>query len=221
VNDLPEAPAESRPRLRGVSHLWAAIAAAVGGAALIAGAPTSEAAVAVTIYAAGLTAQFAVSAVYHRVRWSSPRARARMRHLDHAAIFLCIAATYTPFALLVLDGWSGTALLIAVWVGATLGVARQVAWPAAPRWVTVASYLVLGWLAVLITPEMARALGWTLLALLVSGVLYSAGAVIYARRRPDPWPSIFGYHEIFHALVIAAAAVQFAVIAAAVLPRAG
>jgi hemolysin III len=207
-----------RPRLRGISHLIAAFVAGCAGVVLVAGAPTTKAAVAAAIYAAGLTLQFATSAVYHRVWWRTARARVWMRHADHAAIFLCIAATYTPFALLVLHGWPGVAILVAAWLGAAAGVVRELAWPGAPRWLAVAAYVALGWLAIPTAPWMIGALGWKALAVLGGGVLYTAGALVYAAQRPDPAPAIFGYHEVFHALVVGAAALMFGVIAFAVVP---
>jgi hemolysin III len=211
---------EQRPRLRGISHLLAAFVAGAAGIFLVAGAPTVRAGVAAGIYAFGLTLQFATSAIYHRVWWRSARARACMRHADHAAIFVCIAATYTPFALLVLDGWLGVAILVAAWAGATAGVLRELAWPGAPRWIAVGAYLMLGWLAIPAAPWLIDELGWRLVPVLCGGLLYTAGAVVYARRRPDPAPALFGYHEVFHALVVGAAALMFGVIAFAVVPAA-
>jgi hemolysin III len=211
---------EERPRLRGISHLLAAFVAGVAGVFLVAGAPSVKAAVAAAIYAFGLTLQFATSAIYHRVWWRSARARTYMRHADHAAIFVCIAATYTPFALLVLHGWLGAAILVAAWAGATAGVLRELAWPGAPRWIAVGAYVLLGWLAIPTAPWMIQELGWRVLPVLAGGLLYTAGAVVYARQRPDPAPALFGYHEVFHALVVGAAALMFGVIAFAVVPSA-
>jgi hemolysin III len=211
---------QERPRLRGISHLLAAFVAGVAGVFLVAGAPSVKATVAAAIYAFGLTLQFATSAVYHRVWWRSARAQAYMRHADHAAIFVCIAATYTPFALLVLHGWLGAAILVAAWAGATAGVLRELAWPGAPRWIAVGAYVLLGWLAIPTAPWMIEELGWRVLPVLAGGLLYTAGAVVYARQRPDPAPALFGYHEVFHALVVGAAALMFGVIAFAVVPSA-
>jgi hemolysin III len=211
---------EERPRLRGISHLLAAFVAGVAGVFLVAGAPSVKAAVAAAIYAFGLTLQFATSAIYHRVWWRFARARTYMRHADHAAIFVCIAATYTPFALLVLHGWLGAAILVVAWAGATAGVLRELAWPGAPRWIAVGAYVLLGWLAIPTAPWMIQELGWRVLPVLAGGLLYTAGAVVYARQRPDPAPALFGYHEVFHALVVGAAALMFGVIAFAVVPSA-
>jgi hemolysin III len=209
-----------RPRWRGHSHQWAAVAAAVVGAVLVASAPSVRAALAALVYALSITALFAVSATYHRVRWRDPRARQWMRRADHAAIFLFIAGSYTPFALLVVAGPLGTGLLVAVWAGALAGIARELLWSSAPRWLGVSAYVALGWLAVVSAPALVAELGWSLTPVVAGGVLYTLGAVVYARRRPDPWPRSFGYHEVFHALVIAAAALQLAVIALVVIPGA-
>ena len=167
-----------------------------------------------------LVALFSVSALYHRPTWS-PRARLWMRRLDHSAIFLLIAGTFTPLCLLLGDARAHT-LLALVWGGAGLGVLRALLWPRAPRWVATALYLGLGWAAIPLVPAMYRALGPLSLALLAGGgILYSVGAVVYATRRPDPFPRVFGYHEIFHALVVAAAGLHFAVAAGAVRALAG
>jgi hemolysin III len=143
-----------------------------------------------------------------------------MRRLDHSMIFVLIAGTYTPFSLLVLSGSLARAVLIVVWAGALGGIVLNVAWPSAPKWLTATVYISLGWVAVIAMPEIATRLGPFALALLLGGgLLYTAGAVIYAAGRPDPSPAVFGYHEIFHALVVAAAAAHFAVVAFYALPR--
>ena len=208
----------ARPRWRGHSHQWAAVAAAAVGVVLVVTAPTLRAALGALVYALSITTLFTISATYHRVEWRSPRARLWMRRADHAAIFVFIAGTYTPFALLVVSGPLGTGLLIAVWAGALAGIARELVWTRAPRWLGVAAYIALGWLAVLCAPTLISDLGWSVTLVAAGGVLYTLGAVVYALRRPDPWPRSFGYHEIFHALVIAAAALHLAVIALVVLP---
>jgi hemolysin III len=183
-------------------------------------APSARARAAANVYGASLFALFSVSALYHRPNWR-PRARAWMRRLDHSAIFLLIAGTFTPLCLLIGDARAHTMLAV-VWAGAGLGVLRALLWPRAPRAVATALYLLLGWAAVPLVPAMYRELGAGSLALLAAGgLLYSVGAVIYATRRPDPFPRVFGYHEIFHALVIAAAGLHFAVAAGAVRALAG
>ncbi len=212
----------AKPRLRGVFHQWAFFAALIAGAVLVVVAPSGRATFATLVYAAGLTALFGVSAVYHRVNWTSAAARRWMRRLDHSMIFFMIAGTYTPFALLVLDGSLATAILIAVWGGALAGVILNLAWVDAPKWVTAVVYLTLGWVAVVAFPDLISELGVVAALLLgAGGLLYSLGAVVYALKRPDPAPSVFGYHEVFHVLVIAAAALQYAVVAFYVLPKAG
>lgn len=207
---------ELRPRLRGVSHQYAFFVSLVFGALLVAVADGAGRRVAAAVFAFGLATMFGVSALYHRVRWQ-PRARRWMRRLDHAAIYLLIAATYTTFALLALDGaWRWTILPIA-WGGAVAAIALKLAWTQAPKWLAAAIALALGWVGVVALPQLwsyTGPAGVTLLA--IGGVLYTAGAVIYARQRPDPVPMVFGYHELFHALVIAAAACQYVAVALSV-----
>ena len=208
-----------KPRLRGVLHQWAFFVSVIAGAALVLVAPAGRATLATSIYAVTVAGLFGVSAVYHRVNWVSATARRWMRRLDHSMIFLLIAGTYTPFALLVLDGALSTAILIAVWVGALAGTIVEMIWIEAPKWVTAIIYLTLGWVAVVAFPELWSDLGvpGTLLVA-AGGLLYTVGAVVYATQRPNPYPTVFGYHEIFHALTIVAAAAQFAAIAFFALP---
>jgi hemolysin III len=209
---------ELRPLLRGVSHayaFWAALAAAIVLTVLVApGAPRVSA----VVYGSGLCALFAASGLYHRWRWN-PRWRPLLRRIDHSTIFVFIAASYTPVALLVMHGTLRWAILVAVWAGALAGVILSVAWITAPRVLSAACYLALGWVAVLALPQMLDRLGAApLLLLAAGGVLYSAGAVVYATKKPNPWPRVFGFHEVFHALVILAAAVQFVALAGWVFP---
>ena len=210
-----------KPRFRGVSHEWAFFLFAGLGVALVLGAPDGEARFAATVYAVSVCALFGASALYHRITWASATARRWMRRLDHSMIFLLIAGTYTPFALLALDGTIATVILVLVWTGAAFGIVVNLLWIDAPKWVTALIYLTLGWVAVAAFPSLVEDVGITGTALVaVGGVLYTVGAVIYARRRPDPAPTVFGYHEIFHLLVIAAAALHFAAVAFVVLPNA-
>jgi len=203
-----------KPRLRGVFHQWAFFASLIAGAALVAIAPAGRATVATAIYAVSVAGLFGVSAVYHRVNWVSVNARRWMRRLDHSMIFCLIAGTYTPFALLALHGGLATAILVGIWVGAFGGILLNLVWVDAPKWVTAAVYLALGWAAVVAMPQLASNLGAIAIALvMLGGLLYSCGAVVYAMRRPDPAPAVFGYHEIFHVLVIVAAALQYVAIA--------
>jgi hemolysin III len=206
-----------RPRLRGVFHEYAFVAAVAAGAMLVALAEGARARTGAWVYAGSLALMFGASALYHRVPWRSARVRAWMRRIDHSGIFLLIAGTYTPFALLVLDGGLGTVLLVAVWIGAAAGIVLNLAWIDAPRWLGSAVYVALGWIGVAALPQLFGAgVAWGTL-LLVGGGLYTVGAVIYALQRPDPWPSVFGFHEVFHVLVVAAAVTQFVAVAAVVL----
>ncbi len=209
------APAPVKPLLRGVSHEIAAAFAVAGWIALLRAAPGPRAAVAAAVYGLALTAQFAVSALYHRPRWET-RARLVMRRLDHAAIFMLIAGTYTPFCLLLPDG-GGNGLLVAVWTGALAGMVLSVAWPLAPKWLMAVLTVGLGWMIVPTLPSLQGAIGARGLWLLAGGgVAYTVGAVVYATRRPDPFPRVFGYHEVFHALVILAAVLHFVAVAGVV-----
>ncbi len=204
-----------KPLLRGVSHEIAAAFAIAGWVALLRAAPGPRAAMAAAVYGLALTAQFAVSALYHRPRWGT-RARLVMRRLDHAAIFLLIAGTYTPFALLLPDG-TGRGLLAVVWSGALAGMALSVAWPLAPKWLMALLTVGLGWMVVPMLPSLYGAIGARGLWLLGGGgVAYTVGAVVYATRRPDPFPRVFGYHEVFHVLVIAAAILHYVAVAGVV-----
>jgi hemolysin III len=216
-----EAIALVKPRLRGVSHEWAFFVSIFFGAALILLASTPKATLAVAIYAVSLSALFGTSALYHRVNWKRPNVRRWMRRLDHSMIFFLIAGTYTPFALLALHGPLATAILVVVWVGAIAGAIVEMVWIGHPKWVSAIVYLSIGWVAVVAFPDLWDALGpGGALLLAGGGVLYTAGAVVYATQRPDPNPAIFGYHEVFHAFVIAAAVLHFSVIAFWALPHA-
>ncbi|MEA2473568.1 MAG: hemolysin [Thermoleophilaceae bacterium] len=208
-----------KPRLRGVSHMYGALVSIPLGLALVIAAPSGRARLAALIYAFAVTGLLSTSATYHRIDWRRPRARAWMRRLDHSMIFVLIAGTYTPFSLLVLHGTLATAVLIVVWAGALGGIVLNLVWISAPKWVTASVYVALGWVAVIAMPQLAERLGAGGVALLMGGgLLYTAGAVIYATQRPNPRPAVFGYHEIFHALVLAAAAAHFAVVAFYALP---
>jgi hemolysin III len=215
-----EAIALVKPRLRGVSHEWAFFVSLVFGAGLIFFAKTPKATLAVGIYAVSLSALLGTSALYHRVDWKRPNVRTWMRRLDHSMIFFLIAGTYTPFALLAMHGALATAILVVVWVGAITGAIVEMIWIGHPKWVSAAVYLAIGWVAVAAFPELWNSLGPSGALLLAGGgVLYTAGAVVYATQRPDPNPAIFGYHEVFHAFVIAAAMLHFSVIAFWALPH--
>jgi len=209
------------PRLRGLLHAHAAWVAAVAAIVLIALAPTAGARVAALVYGIGLIALFTVSALYHR--WpGDPRWKPWLRRMDHSTIFIFIAASYTPVGLLVLDGTVQIVVLVSVWAGALAGIVMSVAWISAPRWLQALTYLLVGWVAVLALPQLADRAGIAPLVLLaVGGGLYSLGALVYALRRPDFWPRTYGFHEVFHTLVIAAAVVHFVAMAGWVVPSAG
>lgn len=209
------------PRLRGVSHVIAFFVAVVAAVWAIALAPTGRATVAVAIYGGGLIALFGGSGLYHR--WPrGGRVKPVLQRIDHSTIFVFIAASYTPLALLALHAPMAWVVLGIAWLGAIAGVAFSLGWIRASRRVQAASYVVLGWVALLALPQLLGALPAAPLALIAGGgLLYSAGAVVYARQRPDPWPRTFGFHEVFHALVILAAAAQYIAIVGWVLPTAG
>jgi hemolysin III len=212
-------PAGAKPRLRGVSHQWAFFVSLVTGGALVLAAPSGRATAAAAIYAATVAGLFGASALYHRINWSTAGARRWMRRLDHSMIFLLIAGTYTPFAVLALHGPLSTAILIVVWAAAAAGIALKLAWIDAPKWLVALIYIAIGWVALAAFPQLLLRLGVTATAMVAAGgVLYTLGAIVYARKRPDPAPTVFGYHEVFHALVILAAALQYAVVAFWVLP---
>jgi hemolysin III len=216
-----EAIALVKPKLRGVSHKWAFFVSLVLGAALILLADTPKATFAVAVYAVSLSALLGTSALYHGVEWSRPDLRLWMRRLDHSMIFLLIAGTYTPFALLVLDGTLAMAILAVVWIGAVAGAIVEMIWIDHPKWASALLYLSLGWVAVASFPELWASLGpaGTLLVA-AGGLLYTAGAVVYATQRPNPNPATFGYHEVFHLFVIAAALAHFSAVAFFALPHA-
>ena len=209
---MPEVDA---PRLRGVLHQVAFFIAAAAGVALVASTGWQWP---LAVYAASLALMLGTSAAYHRGSWS-PRVRRWWQRADHAAIFVFIAGSYTPLCALALPPWPGHALLVAVWLGAGLGVARALAWPSAPRWVVAGLYVALGWAMVVALPAVVHATGVPLAAvILAGGALYTVGAAIYAAGWPDPWPRTFGYHEVFHALTIAAAIVHFGALATLARP---
>ena len=196
-----------RPLLRGWLHLYGVIGAVICSAILIpvAGLVSGTAALAAVVYCLGVSACFGVSALYHRRVWG-PRGYAIMRRLDHAAIFLLIAGTYTPYCLLLLPPRTATLLLTVVWSGAVAGIVLQLAWPTAPRWLSVPIYIALGWTAIAVLPDVLSSGGMPVLALLLAGgIAYSVGALCYAFKWPNPWPRVFAHHEVFHACTLVAA----------------
>jgi hemolysin III len=180
----------------------------------------AKAAVLTAVYVFTVECMFAVSALFHRLTWT-PGGRRRMRRLDHSMIFLAIAGSYTATAGLMLPGSDAALVIAVVWAGALGGVALRLVWLDAPKWAVALPYVVLGWLALAFSPEMMHAMGGLAMILVVlGGLFYTAGALVYARKRPDPFPQVFGYHEIFHALVICGAVTHMAVVAFIVLPAA-
>ena len=199
-----------KPRFRGVSHQLAFFAGIVATAWLVTQARSASAARAALVFGVTLITLFGTSALYHRVQWT-PAARQRMRRLDHAAIFVLIGGGYTPLFSLVASKAGGHGALLAIWIGVAIGVAKSLVWPHAPKWATAMLCVALGWTVVGQVIERAPIVGWTSVALLVaSGAIYSLGAVVYALKRPDPVPKVFGYHEVFHAIVVAASVCLFA-----------
>jgi hemolysin III len=209
-----------KPRLRGVTHLYAFFVSLVTGTALVVAAPAGEATVATGVYALGMSGMLGASALLHRGNWSERNYR-RLLRLDHSMIFVMIAGTYTPLAALVLTGWLRVAVLVAVWTGAAAGIAFEWIRDRLPKgWVT-SVYITLGWVGVISVPQLWSSLGVLGFSLIVGGgACYTAGAIVHAARKPDPNPSMFGYHEIFHALVLVAAAMHYCCIAFIVLPKA-
>jgi len=204
----PAAPARVKPRYRGVSHEIAAVLALPGAIGLIHLARGTAATIAAAVYGGSLVLLFAASAIYHRPQWP-PRHRNLLGRVDQAAIFVLIAGTYTPFCLLLGPG-HGHALLTVVWAGAALGMVLALAWPAAPKPLMAGVYVLLGWFMAPLLPVFRSVIPPLDFALIVGGgLLYTVGAVVYALRRPDPYPTVFGYHEIFHLLVILAASCHF------------
>jgi hemolysin III len=198
-----------KPRMRGVIHYWSFWVSMLAGAALVslaASTVSTRAAMATSIYSVTVLGLFGVSALYHRRWWISLRVRAWMKRLDHSMIFIFIAGTYTPFCLLAMPESTGYVVLSVVWAGAALGVGLKLLWPNAPRWLGTPIYIALGYVAVFVLPELLSHAGVAaLVLLLVGGAFYTLGAVFYATRWPNPWPTIFGHHEFFHAATVLAA----------------
>lgn len=199
-----------KPLLRGVSHQVSFFVAIVATAVLVVRAGSSPASTAALVFGATLVLLFGTSACYHRISWT-PAARQRMRRLDHAAIFTLIAGGYTPLFALVPSPSGGHGALAAIWIGAGVGVVKSLAWPHAPKWLTALLCVAIGWMVIFQVMGRTPIVGTTCVGLLVaSGVTYSVGALVYAVKRPDPWPRVFGYHEIFHLLVVVASGFLFA-----------
>jgi hemolysin III len=202
-----------RPLLRGVFHQIAFSVSLVVGTLLIVGADGTRRQVAATVFAAAVAACFGASALYHRITWT-PRLRLWMRRVDHAGVYFLIAGTYTPICLLVLTGaWRWTILAI-IWAGAGAAALLKFVWVGAPKWLAAAIGITLGWAGVVALPQLVTRLDPAAFALLgAGGIVYTAGAIVYARRRPDPVPAVFGYHELFHVLTLVAVSCQYVAIA--------
>lgn len=198
-----ERPPETKPRWRGWIHAGTFPIATAAGIVLIALADGPVAKWASAVFMLTSMLLFGISALYHRFTWS-PRAYQLFRRLDHANIFLLIAGTYTPIALLALPSSKGTLLLVLVWIGALLGIGFRVFWIGAPRWLYVPLYVLLGWAAVMYIVDIYHANAATMALVVVGGVLYTLGSVVYGMKRPNPLPGVFGFHEIFHALTVLA-----------------
>ena len=207
-----------KPRLRGVFHEVGFYAAVALGIPLVLTAADGRAQVAALVFASCLAACFGASALYHRPMWT-PTARIWLARVDHAGIYLLIAGTYTPFGLLVMSREWRVPVLSVVWGGALAAIALKLFWARAPKWISAAIGLVLGWVGVVAFSQLLKIGLGGLLLTIAGGILYSAGAIVYALRRPDFRPGVFGYHELFHVLTLAAAGCQFAAIAFFVLPR--
>lgn len=204
--------APAPPRMRGRLHAVGAVVSVVTGLVLVAVSAalrTLAAAWSTAVYAVSIVALFSVSGLYHRRAWTA-RARLRMRRLDHSMIFLLIAGSYTPIAVLALPAPTGATVLTIVWSGAIAGIVLKTAWPTAPRWIGVLLYIALGWTAVFVFPDILHSAGPAALVLVIAGgVAYTLGAVVYATKRPNPNPAIFGFHEVFHACTLLAASCHY------------
>jgi len=207
-----------KPRFRGMSHLWAFFVAIAAGFVLVVLADGALPRFAAWVYGMALVAMFGASALYHRYPFKTAARRVWARRLDHSTIFLFIAGTYTPFALLAFQGAISWIVLATVWFGAALGLVLNFVWLDAPKWVSVLAYIAVGWVGVITIPQMLSGVGLPgSVLVMIGGVLYTVGAIVYATHRPNPFPATFGYHEIFHALVVAAASVQFVAVSLVVL----
>ena len=207
-----------KPRYRGVSHFYALFVSIVAAVVLVVTAPAGLATFGAAVYATTLVGMFGASALYHRGEWSLTTAR-RLLQLDHTAIFLLIAGTYTPIALLAMSGTMQVVTLAAVWLVALAGIVFEWLPIPAPRGYVTTVYIVLGWIGVFAFVPLYRETGWAGVALVAGGGLsYTVGAIVHAARKPDPWPEVFGYHEIFHVFVIVAALLHYCAIVFLVLP---
>ena len=212
--DLDQRVAAGRPLLRGWIHAAAFVAMAVGGPIQIVRAQGPGDQAALAVYTLSMLSLFGVSAAFHRVRWQQA-ARRRMRRADHSTIFVGIAGSYTAIAVLALKSWAEVLVLCVVWIGGGVGIALRQLWLDAPKWAIALPYVVVGWCALAVMPQLWRGLGGAGAGLVLGGgIAYTLGATVYSMRRPDPFPRVFGYHEVFHAFTVVGAALQYAVVSA-------
>jgi hemolysin III len=208
-----------RPLLRGWLHAAAFVGFLIGGPFLVAAAPDTAATVILCVYVLSQLVMFGISAAFHRFRWSASAWR-RMRRADHSAIFVGIAGTATGVVGLSLTGWAEILVLTLAWVGAAAGVTLRQLWLDAPQWVVAIPYVVVGWCPIVVAPQLVRALGGAgFTIVLVAGLVDTAGALVYATKHPDPWPRVFGFHEVFHLCTVVGAAMFAYVVAFIALPR--
>jgi hemolysin III len=208
-----------RPLLRGWLHAAAFVGFLIAGPFLVAAAPDTTATVILCVYVLSQLLMFGISAAFHRFRWSASAWR-RMRRADHSAIFVGIAGTATGVVGLSLTGWAEILVLTLAWVGAAAGVTLRQLWLDAPQWVVAIPYVVVGWCPIVVTPQLVRALGGAgFTVVLLAGLVDTAGALVYATKRPNPWPRVFGFHEVFHTCTVVGAAMFAYVVAFIALPR--
>ena len=203
----------AKPLLRGVLHQWAFVVSLVVGTLLILGAEGGAEHAAAAVFAGSVAVCFGLSALYHRVNWA-PRVRLWMRRADHAGVYLLIAGTYTPVCVIALGGSLRLVVLAVVAAGSAAAIVLKVVWVEAPTWLAAAIGIGLGWVGVALLPELASRVSPAAIVLLaLGGIAYTVGAIIYARRRPNPAPTVFGYHELFHALTIVGVSCQYVAVA--------
>ncbi|MBL63931.1 MAG: hemolysin III family protein [Actinomycetota bacterium] len=211
---------ENKPLLRGVSHRAAFVVSLTLAPIVVVSAPGVWPRLITALYTLAIVALFGVSALYHRVNWG-PTNRQRLQKFDHVTIFLAIAATYTPVAAFVLTAWAAKLVLILVWGGAVLGTVIRLRFPHCPQWMVAAPYLIVGWCLLAVIKDAWQQLGVLGFILFLSGgLLYTAGAIVFANQKPNPWPQKFGFHEIFHSLTVTAASLHYVAFVFVVLPKA-
>lgn len=210
---------DARPLLRGWLHVGALLFWLIAGPILVLSGPGAGPTAALAIYVAGMVALFGTSAAFHRVAWS-PSSWRRMRRADHSTIFVGIAGTTTAVAVLALAGWAQVLLLTLVWAGAATGIALRQLWLDAPQAFVAVPYVVVGWCPLVVAPQLVASLGWAgFWVMMGAGLVYTTGALVYARKWPDPWPRVFGFHEVFHACTLIGAALFACLVAFVAMPH--